>query len=146
MFHPTIPGYPKARFPGVVVFSEIYQGKQVVQNPRKDGHQNHKKKRPNIFIKWLAPWLDLQDKLQVRDTFALLRRVIMNSPVPNPWNTMLRIQKRGTCGKSKRCSSPSLARKPTPKSEAKRQLSRCLKKLLNNCRNYMHTTKTLRYQ
>lgn len=26
VFHPTIPGYPKARFPGVVVFSEIYQG------------------------------------------------------------------------------------------------------------------------
>jgi len=25
MFHPTIPNYPKARFPGVVVFSEIYQ-------------------------------------------------------------------------------------------------------------------------
>ena len=27
LFHPTIPNYPKARFPGVVVFSEIYQGK-----------------------------------------------------------------------------------------------------------------------
>jgi carboxymethylenebutenolidase len=27
IFHPTIPGYPKAKFPGVVVFSEIYQGK-----------------------------------------------------------------------------------------------------------------------
>lgn len=26
MFHPSIPGYPHARFPGVVVFSEIYQG------------------------------------------------------------------------------------------------------------------------
>ncbi|RDL41239.1 putative dienelactone hydrolase family protein [Venustampulla echinocandica] len=26
LFHPTIPGYPKARFPGVVLFSEIYQG------------------------------------------------------------------------------------------------------------------------
>ncbi|KAJ5518486.1 C-24(28) sterol reductase [Penicillium expansum] len=26
VFHPTIPGYPNARFPGVVVFSEIYQG------------------------------------------------------------------------------------------------------------------------
>ncbi|PYH75389.1 alpha/beta-hydrolase, partial [Aspergillus uvarum CBS 121591] len=25
VYHPTIPGYPKARFPGVVVFSEIYQ-------------------------------------------------------------------------------------------------------------------------
>ncbi|EAS37111.3 dienelactone hydrolase [Coccidioides immitis RS] len=25
VFHPTIPGYPKAKFPGVVVFSEIYQ-------------------------------------------------------------------------------------------------------------------------
>ncbi|KAF3403315.1 putative carboxymethylenebutenolidase [Talaromyces pinophilus] len=25
IFHPTIPGYPNARFPGVVVFSEIYQ-------------------------------------------------------------------------------------------------------------------------
>ncbi|KAF2106431.1 Alpha/Beta hydrolase protein [Lophiotrema nucula] len=25
MFHPTIPNYPKAKFPGVVVFSEIYQ-------------------------------------------------------------------------------------------------------------------------
>ncbi|RHZ56477.1 hypothetical protein CDV55_105025 [Aspergillus turcosus] len=25
VFHPTVPGYPKARFPGVVVFSEIYQ-------------------------------------------------------------------------------------------------------------------------
>ncbi|KAM7187223.1 putative Carboxymethylenebutenolidase [Naviculisporaceae sp. PSN 640] len=25
LFHPTIPGYPKARFPGVVLFSEIYQ-------------------------------------------------------------------------------------------------------------------------
>ncbi|KAK4122523.1 alpha/beta-hydrolase [Parathielavia appendiculata] len=25
LFHPTIPGYPNARFPGVVVFSEIYQ-------------------------------------------------------------------------------------------------------------------------
>lgn len=27
LFHPTIPNYPKAKFPGVVVFSEIYQGK-----------------------------------------------------------------------------------------------------------------------
>lgn len=26
VYHPTIPGYPNARFPGVVVFSEIYQG------------------------------------------------------------------------------------------------------------------------
>ena len=26
IFHPTIPNYPKAKFPGVVVFSEIYQG------------------------------------------------------------------------------------------------------------------------
>ncbi|KIW30068.1 uncharacterized protein PV07_05844 [Cladophialophora immunda] len=25
LFHPTIPGYPGAKFPGVVVFSEIYQ-------------------------------------------------------------------------------------------------------------------------
>ncbi|KAM5481754.1 putative carboxymethylenebutenolidase [Microsporum audouinii] len=25
IFHPTIPGYPDAKFPGVVVFSEIYQ-------------------------------------------------------------------------------------------------------------------------
>ncbi|EFR03405.1 dienelactone hydrolase [Nannizzia gypsea CBS 118893] len=25
VFHPTIPGYPNAKFPGVVVFSEIYQ-------------------------------------------------------------------------------------------------------------------------
>ena len=27
-FHPQIPNYPKAKFPGVVVFSEIYQGKK----------------------------------------------------------------------------------------------------------------------
>jgi len=26
IFHPKIDGYPKAKFPGVVVFSEIYQG------------------------------------------------------------------------------------------------------------------------
>jgi len=26
IFHPQIPNYPKAKFPGVVVFSEIYQG------------------------------------------------------------------------------------------------------------------------
>lgn len=26
IFHPTIPNYPNASFPGVVVFSEIYQG------------------------------------------------------------------------------------------------------------------------
>lgn len=25
IFHPSIPNYPKAKFPGVVVFSEIYQ-------------------------------------------------------------------------------------------------------------------------
>lgn len=25
VFHPTIPGYPRAKFPGVVLFSEIYQ-------------------------------------------------------------------------------------------------------------------------
>jgi carboxymethylenebutenolidase len=25
IFHPTIPNYPRAKFPGVVVFSEIYQ-------------------------------------------------------------------------------------------------------------------------
>ncbi|KAG8624451.1 hypothetical protein KVT40_007518 [Elsinoe batatas] len=25
LFHPTVPNYPKAKFPGVVVFSEIYQ-------------------------------------------------------------------------------------------------------------------------
>jgi carboxymethylenebutenolidase len=28
IFHPKIDGYPKAKFPGVVVFSEIYQGRQ----------------------------------------------------------------------------------------------------------------------
>ena len=28
LFHPTIAGYPKAKFPGVVVFSEIYQGRE----------------------------------------------------------------------------------------------------------------------
>lgn len=27
MFHPVIPNYKKAKFPGVVVFSEIYQGR-----------------------------------------------------------------------------------------------------------------------
>lgn len=27
LFHPVIPDYPNARFPGVVLFSEIYQGK-----------------------------------------------------------------------------------------------------------------------
>jgi carboxymethylenebutenolidase len=26
LFHPIIDGYPQAKFPGVVVFSEIYQG------------------------------------------------------------------------------------------------------------------------
>ena len=26
LFHPAIQGYAKAKFPGVVVFSEIYQG------------------------------------------------------------------------------------------------------------------------
>jgi hypothetical protein len=26
IFHPTVPNYPQAKFPGVVVFSEIYQG------------------------------------------------------------------------------------------------------------------------
>ncbi|KAI9711054.1 MAG: hypothetical protein M1828_001981 [Chrysothrix sp. TS-e1954] len=31
VFHPTIPGYPKARFPGVVLFSEIYQVTGPVQ-------------------------------------------------------------------------------------------------------------------
>jgi carboxymethylenebutenolidase len=29
LFHPTIPGYPNARFPGVVLFSEIYQGEMA---------------------------------------------------------------------------------------------------------------------
>ena len=29
MFHPSIPNYPKAQFPGVVVFSEIYQGENL---------------------------------------------------------------------------------------------------------------------
>ncbi|MCJ1373315.1 hypothetical protein MMC20_004543 [Loxospora ochrophaea] len=33
IFHPTIPNYPQARFPGVVVFSEIYQGK--INSPEK---------------------------------------------------------------------------------------------------------------
>jgi len=28
-FHPQIPNYPKAKFPGVVVFSEIYQGMYI---------------------------------------------------------------------------------------------------------------------
>jgi hypothetical protein len=32
-FHPTIAGYPKAKFPGVVVFSEIYQGMCVPSSP-----------------------------------------------------------------------------------------------------------------
>ncbi|KAF2724688.1 alpha/beta-hydrolase [Polychaeton citri CBS 116435] len=31
IFHPTIPNYPKAKFPGVVVFSEIYQVTGPVQ-------------------------------------------------------------------------------------------------------------------
>jgi hypothetical protein len=28
-----VPNYPKAKFPGVVVFSEIYQGKSSGSNP-----------------------------------------------------------------------------------------------------------------
>jgi hypothetical protein len=27
LYVPSIPNYPKAKFPGVVVFSEIYQGR-----------------------------------------------------------------------------------------------------------------------
>lgn len=30
IFHPTIAGYPHAKFPGVVVFSEIYQGELLI--------------------------------------------------------------------------------------------------------------------
>lgn len=30
LFVPSIPNYPKAKFPGVVVFSEIYQGRWTV--------------------------------------------------------------------------------------------------------------------
>lgn len=33
LFHPTIPNYPKAKFPGVVVFSEIYQGELITGAP-----------------------------------------------------------------------------------------------------------------
>ncbi|MBE7181512.1 MAG: hypothetical protein INR71_09950 [Terriglobus roseus] len=29
LFKPTVAGYPHAKFPGVVVFSEIYQGMSV---------------------------------------------------------------------------------------------------------------------
>jgi dienelactone hydrolase len=32
LFHPNIPNYPFAKFPGVVVFSEIYQGDQLHDN------------------------------------------------------------------------------------------------------------------
>ena len=32
LFVPSIPNYPKAKFPGVVVFSEIYQGKAKCRN------------------------------------------------------------------------------------------------------------------
>jgi carboxymethylenebutenolidase len=32
LFHPTIPNYPKAKFPGVVVFSEIYQGELLLMS------------------------------------------------------------------------------------------------------------------
>jgi len=31
-FHPQIPNYPKAKFPGVVVFSEIYQGEYDIRD------------------------------------------------------------------------------------------------------------------
>ena len=31
VFHPTIANYPQAKFPGVVVFSEIYQGKNYMR-------------------------------------------------------------------------------------------------------------------
>ena len=40
IFHPSIPGYPRAKFPGVVLFSEIYQGKT--------NHEKEKRGR-NIF-------------------------------------------------------------------------------------------------
>lgn len=29
IYHPKIPGYPNAKFPGVLVHSEIYQGEQL---------------------------------------------------------------------------------------------------------------------
>jgi hypothetical protein len=35
LFHPTIPNYPKAKFPGVVVFSEIYQGRLLSSSSSK---------------------------------------------------------------------------------------------------------------
>ena len=34
-FHPQIPNYPKAKFPGVVVFSEIYQGECDIEGLKK---------------------------------------------------------------------------------------------------------------
>lgn len=44
VFHPTIPGYPKARFPGVVVFSEIYQGSLLFSPPNFQC--------PNLYSDW----------------------------------------------------------------------------------------------
>lgn len=47
-FHPTIPGYPKARFPGVVVFSEIYQGTPIHLHTRQilTDMQSNRPRRP----------------------------------------------------------------------------------------------------
>jgi hypothetical protein len=52
IFHPTISGYPKAKFPGVVVFSEIYQGEHVCRGRRY--HERHSSISPphiSSFVK-----------------------------------------------------------------------------------------------
>ncbi|KAK1828289.1 Alpha/Beta hydrolase protein [Podospora conica] len=56
IFHPTIPGYPNARFPGVVLFSEIYQVTgPVARFARQIGGQGYIVAAPSSYHDFTGP-------------------------------------------------------------------------------------------
>ena len=56
LFHPSIPNYPNARFPGVVVFSEIYQVTgPVARFARQVAGQGYICAAPSSFHEFVGP-------------------------------------------------------------------------------------------
>lgn len=79
LFHPTIPGYPNAKFPGVVIFSEIYQVTgPVARFARQIAGQGYIVAAPSSYHEFVGPeplaydvpGTDLGNELKVKKTLA----------------------------------------------------------------------------
>ena len=116
VFHPTIPGYPKARFPGVVVFSEIYQGMLC------RCYQHSSRAGSNASLQSRGPWRGLLARLRARAISVRLLQATMSLLDRSPCSTMQRTRTRAMRGRSARYVIFDMVQAPNMISPARYQL------------------------